>query len=87
MCGTCIGALYRVRRLVHALWMRIVGQENARRVGGRTTVTVLWFLNDLLVCAKRMVRFTFIPGDPELSHVSPRFLGARGAYRKACCLL
>jgi hypothetical protein len=28
---------------------------------------------------------TILPGDPELSHVSPRFLGARGAYHS--CLL
>jgi hypothetical protein len=24
---------------------------------------------------------TILPGDPELSHVRPRFSGARGAYR------
>jgi hypothetical protein len=31
----------------------------------------------ILVCTKRVV----LPGDPKFSHVSPRFFGAREAYR------
>jgi hypothetical protein len=46
--------------------MRIVGQERARKVRGRTTVTMIWFVIDMLVCAKHMVTYKFIPGGPAL---------------------
>jgi hypothetical protein len=40
----------------------------------------------ILVCTKRYGTLTILPGDPELSHVCPRFLSARGAYH-SCLLL
>jgi hypothetical protein len=41
-------------------------------MGRRTTDTAKWFVSDISV-HKAYGTLTILPGDPELSHVSPRF--------------
>jgi hypothetical protein len=50
--------------------------QGARMMGRRTTDTAKWFVSDISV-HKAYGTSTILPRDPELSHVSPRFLGAR----------